>query len=104
MSTKPAVALRGLTSDGPAARSTLGRVDGTLNMGRAGFGRNVAGKSTLLRLIAGPSPTSGAMDAAGEAGYLIQPLTLTGPTSITELLGIDRALAAPLRQRDRGRR
>ncbi|MFI6814504.1 ABC-F family ATP-binding cassette domain-containing protein [Nonomuraea sp. NPDC050328] len=96
MSQKSAITLRDLTFEWPDGTVALSNVNGTFNTGRTGLvGRNGAGKSTLLRLIAGLlRPTAGQIDAVGEVGYLPQTLTLRQETTVAELLGIDRILAA----------
>jgi len=96
MATRPAVTFRDLSFEWPDGTIALNRVNGTFTTGRTGLvGRNGTGKSTLLRLIAGLlTPTSGRVDAVGDVGYLPQTLTLTETTTIAELLGIDRVLAA----------
>jgi len=93
---KSTITLRNLSFEWPDGSLALDRVNGTFTAGRTGLvGRNGAGKSTLLRLIAGQlAPTSGAVETAGEVGYLPQTLTLTGETTIAELLGIDGVLSA----------
>lgn len=96
MSTRSAITLRDLSFMWPDGTNALDRVTGTFTTGRTGLvGRNGAGKSTLLRLIAGSlRPTAGHIDTSGDVGYLPQNLTLTGSTSIAELLGISHVLAA----------
>jgi ATPase subunit of ABC transporter with duplicated ATPase domains len=96
MSMKSAITLRDLSFEWPDGTVALNRVNGTFTTGRTGLvGRNGTGKSTLLRLIAGQlTPTSGHIDTAGEVGYLPQNLTLTGSTTVAELLGIDGVLTA----------
>lgn len=91
-----AVTLRDLSFAWPDGAIALSHVDGTFTQGRTGLvGRNGSGKSTLLRLIAGLlTPTAGRIDTAGDVGYLPQTLTLTTETTVAELLGIDRTLAA----------
>lgn len=96
MSMKSAITLHDLTFEWADGTLALDRVNGTFTTGRTGLvGRNGAGKSTLLRLIANQlTPTSGSVDVAGEVGYLPQTLTLTGSTTVAELLGIDDVLTA----------
>lgn len=96
MAIRSAVTLHQLSFEWPDGSVALDRLDGTFTTGRTGLvGRNGTGKSTLLRLIAGRlTPTSGRVDLAGDVGYLPQTLTLTGSTTVAELLGIDTVLAA----------
>ncbi|MFZ2526457.1 MAG: ABC-F family ATP-binding cassette domain-containing protein [Rhodococcus sp. (in: high G+C Gram-positive bacteria)] len=96
MSTLPAITLRDLTFEWPDGIVALSHLDGTFGVGRTGLiGRNGTGKSTLLRLIAGVlQPTSGRIDTVGTVGYLPQTLTLRHETTVADLLGIDRILAA----------
>jgi ATPase subunit of ABC transporter with duplicated ATPase domains len=96
MSPSPTVTLRGVTLEWPDGTVALDRLDATFTAGRTGLvGRNGSGKSTLLRLVAGLlTPTSGAVEVVGDVGYLPQTLTLARDTTVAELLGIDRTLAA----------
>ncbi|WP_217616729.1 ABC-F family ATP-binding cassette domain-containing protein [Cellulomonas sp. GbtcB1] len=96
MSPSPTVTLRGVTLEWPDGTVALDRLDATFTAGRTGLvGRNGSGKSTLLRLVAGLLvPTSGAVEVVGDVGYLPQTLTLARDTTVAELLGIDRTLAA----------
>jgi ATPase subunit of ABC transporter with duplicated ATPase domains len=96
MSIKSTITLRDLTFAWPDGTIALDRISGTFGVGRTGLvGRNGTGKSTLLRLIAGRlTPTSGRIDVSGDVGYLPQTLTLTGSTTVAELLGIDATLTA----------
>ncbi|MDH6283606.1 ABC-F family ATP-binding cassette domain-containing protein [Prescottella agglutinans] len=96
MSTTSVVNLRDLTFEWPDGTVALDHLSGTFTAGRTGLvGRNGAGKSTLLRLIAGVlRPSSGQIDTVGEVGYLPQTLTLGKDSTVAELLGIDRILAA----------
>ncbi|MFJ3488262.1 ABC-F family ATP-binding cassette domain-containing protein [Leifsonia aquatica] len=96
MSPKPSITLHDVAFDWPDGAAALSGVSGTFTPGRTGLvGRNGAGKSTLLRLIAGSlTPTAGRIDTVGDVGYLPQTLTLSRRTTVAELLGIDRVLAA----------
>ncbi|MEU7881478.1 ABC-F family ATP-binding cassette domain-containing protein [Microbispora bryophytorum] len=96
MSTKSVITLRDLTFEWPDGTVALAGVNGTFGTGRTGLiGHNGAGKSTLLRLIAGDlQPTAGQVVTVGEVGYLPQRLTLRQDTTVAELLGIHRILAA----------
>ncbi|GAA1320512.1 ABC-F family ATP-binding cassette domain-containing protein [Leucobacter albus] len=93
---KSAISLRELTFEWPDGTIALNRVNGSFLPGRTGLvGRNGAGKSTLLRLIAGElTPTSGHIDTAGDVGYLAQSLTLSGDSTVADLLGISATLTA----------
>ncbi|MCA9878357.1 MAG: ABC-F family ATP-binding cassette domain-containing protein [Thermomicrobiales bacterium] len=96
MSVKSVITLRDLTFAWPDGTVVFSGVNGVFNPGRTGLvGRNGAGKSTLLRLIAGIlQPTAGKIDTLGEVSYLPQTLTLQQETTIAQLLGIDRIIAA----------
>lgn len=96
MSTTSVVTLHDLTFEWPDGTVALDHLDGSFTAGRTGLvGRNGAGKSTLLKLVAGElRPTSGRIDTVGEVGYLPQTLTLATTTTVAELLGIDRVVAA----------
>ncbi|MEV0968220.1 ATP-binding cassette domain-containing protein [Microtetraspora glauca] len=101
MSTKSAITLRDLTFEWPYGSLALSGVNGTFGTGGTGvIGRNGAGKSTPLRLIAGIlRPSTGQIDTIGEAGYLPQTLTLRHETTIAELLGVEEFVRA---KRSRG--
>ena len=95
-SPRSAVTLHDLTFEWPDGTVALDHLDGTFTTGRTGLvGRNGAGKSTLLRLVAGLlTPTSGRISHDGDVAYLPQTLTLDHDTTVAELLGIDRVVAA----------
>jgi ATPase subunit of ABC transporter with duplicated ATPase domains len=96
MPSKSAITFRDLSFVWPDGTVALDRLNGTFSTGRTGLvGRNGTGKSTLLRVIAGElSPTSGVVDTVGDVGYLPQTLTLSGSTTVAELLGIDGVIRA----------
>ena len=68
----------------------------TLSPGRTGLvARNGAGKSALLRLIAGElRPTAGSITVDGTLGYLSQTLPTLDDRSVAELLGVAPVLEA----------
>ncbi|MGV0849571.1 ABC-F family ATP-binding cassette domain-containing protein [Mycolicibacterium phlei] len=69
----------------------------TIGAGRTGLvGANGAGKSALLRLIAGElAPTAGSVTVDGRLGYLPQTLPIAGPDHrVADLLGIAPVLDA----------
>lgn len=90
------VTIVSLSFSWPDGSVALSGVDGSFGAGRTGLvGRNGSGKSTLLRLIAGRlTPSSGRIETAGDVGYLPQTLTLTGDSTVAELLGIADVLEA----------
>jgi ATPase subunit of ABC transporter with duplicated ATPase domains len=92
----PSVALDRLTFTWPDGSVALDGLSGAFGSGRTGLvGRNGAGKSTLLRLIAGDlEPTSGLVTASGEVAYLPQQLTLDVDRRVSDLLGVSEALDA----------
>src|SRR5215204_1658826 len=56
---------------------------------------NGAGKSMLLRLIAGElTPGAGTVTVDGVLGYLPQTLPLAGDLTVAQVLGVDAVLAA----------
>nr|WP_166869685.1 ATP-binding cassette domain-containing protein [Salinibacterium sp. ZJ70] len=93
---RPVITIRDLTFEWPDGSVALSEVSGTFPTARTGLvGRNGAGKSTLLRLIAGElTPTEGAIEVAGEVGYLPQNLPMSSATTIAQLLGIRATLDA----------
>ena len=80
-------------TDGTVALSDL---SATFAPGRTGLvGDNGAGKSALLRVIAGLiPPTSGSVSVTGEVGYLPQSLTRSQDATLADLLGITAKLRA----------
>ncbi len=80
----------------PDGSTALTGLSGSFGTGRTGLvGANGAGKSTLLRLIAGIlAPTTGRITTTGDVAYLPQTLTLRHETTVAELLGIADTLAA----------
>ncbi|MFE7560936.1 ABC-F family ATP-binding cassette domain-containing protein [Kitasatospora sp. NPDC057500] len=85
-----------LSFEWPDGRPVLDGFHLAVGPGRTGLiGLNGAGKSTLLRLLAGElTPTSGAVRAAGEIGYLPQGLTLDTGLRVDEALGVRAAREA----------
>ncbi|WP_197378567.1 ABC-F family ATP-binding cassette domain-containing protein [Mycolicibacterium mengxianglii] len=90
------VVLNDLGFTWPDGSIALAGVTAAFGPGRTGLmGTNGSGKSTLLRLIAGElTPTTGAVSASGQVGYLPQTLTLAADPSVAELLGVAEVLAA----------
>ncbi len=93
---RPVITIRDLTVEWPDGAVALSQLTGTFPAGRTGLvGRNGAGKSTLLRLIAGELvPTSGAVEVAGEVGWLPQNLPMSRGATVAGLLGIRAVLDA----------
>jgi ATPase subunit of ABC transporter with duplicated ATPase domains len=90
------VVLSDLTFSFPNGKLLFSRLNASFNPGRTGLiGANGSGKSTLLRLAARQlRPSSGAVTATGEIGYLPQDLTLDTGAPVAALLGIAGVRAA----------
>ncbi|AQT81601.1 ABC transporter [Mycolicibacterium litorale] len=104
MPTDSAITLIDLDFVWPDGTVALEQLTATLSTGRTGLvGANGSGKSTLLRLIAGElTPTGGRIVTGSDIGYLPQSLTLATDSSIADVLGVGRKLAA-LRAIEAGR-
>ncbi|CAM3405072.1 ABC-F family ATP-binding cassette domain-containing protein [Nocardioides dubius] len=92
----PAIAFHDVSLRWPDDTLAFADLDLRVPPGRnALVGRNGAGKSTILRLIAGDlSPTSGSIQVDGSVGYLRQDLTLRVDAEVAEHLGIAAKLHA----------
>ena len=92
----PSVVLSDLSFSWPNGRRVLSRLSASFAPGRTGLiGVNGAGKSTVLRLIAGQlRPSSGSVTVTGDVGYLPQNLILDTRARVAELLGIADVLDA----------
>ena len=88
-----AIVCSDLSFSWPDGAPVLSELTVLFGPGRTGLiGVNGSGKSTLLRLIAGELlPSSGAVRARGEVGYLPQAITLGTHRSVSDLLGITAA-------------
>ena len=84
------ISLSGVAFAWPDGTPVLGGLDLLVPPGRSALvGVNGAGKSTVLRLVAGElTPTSGHVAVAGEVGYLPQDLTLDADQPVRDFLGI----------------
>ena len=92
----PSVVLSDLSFSWPNGRRVLSHLSASFAPGRTGLiGVNGAGKSTMLRLIAGQlRPSSGSVAVTGDVGYLPQNLALDTGARAAELLGIAGVLDA----------
>lgn len=92
----PTVTATGLSFAWPDGTTVVSETTAAFGAGRTGLvGLNGAGKSTILRLIAGQlQPTAGAITVSGDVGYLPQQLTLDAGTTASDLLGISAKRAA----------
>ena len=92
----PSVVLSDLSFSWPNGRRVLSRLSASFAPGRTGLiGVNGAGKSTVLRLIAGRlRPSSGSVTVTGDVGYLPQNLILDTSARVAGLLGIADVLDA----------
>ena len=90
------ISLSGVSFAWPDGTPVLTGLDLLVPSGRSALvGVNGAGKSTVLRLVAGElSPTAGHVDVAGEVGHLPQDLTLDAGRSVADFLGIAPVLDA----------
>ena len=95
-SPNPAVVCSGLSFAWPDGRPVFTDLDVAFAPGRTGLvGRNGGGKSTLLRLIAGPlRPGAGTIVSTGEVAYLPQDLILRTARTVADLLGVSATVAA----------
>ncbi|WP_137293358.1 ABC-F family ATP-binding cassette domain-containing protein [Nocardioides dongxiaopingii] len=97
MSSPPCViSLSGVTFAWPDGTPVLSGLDLLVPPGRSALvGVNGAGKSTVLRLVAGElTPGAGHVSVAGEVGYLPQDLTLDADRPVTDFLGLTGTLRA----------
>ena len=96
MPVQPAITCTHLSFAWPDGSRVLDDLSVVLGAERTGLvGRNGAGKSTFLRLVAsGLKPTSGSVTTSGAVDYLPQHLTLGVETRLADLLGIGRVLEA----------
>ncbi|GAA5150706.1 ABC-F family ATP-binding cassette domain-containing protein [Nocardioides marinquilinus] len=92
----PVVSLTGVSFAWPDGTPALRGLDLLVPPGRSALvGANGAGKSTVLRLVAGElAPSSGVVSVAGEVGYLPQDLTLDAGRDVADFLGVAATLDA----------
>lgn len=93
------ITLAGVDLSWPDGTPVLSGLDLLVPPGRSALvGANGAGKSTILRLVAGQiAPTGGQVTVSGRLGYLPQDLTLDADRAVPDFLGIEetrRALSA----------
>ncbi|MFJ3406811.1 ABC-F family ATP-binding cassette domain-containing protein [Promicromonospora sp. NPDC090134] len=88
--------LHDVTFAWPDGAVALDHVSGAFGRGRTGLtGLNGAGKSTMLRVVAGLlAPTSGRVALSGTADYLPQRITLDVHATVADLLGITPVVRA----------
>ncbi len=92
----PVLSLSGVTFAWPDGTPVVTGLDLLVPRGRSALvGVNGAGKSTVLRLVAGELvPASGHVGVSGRVGYLPQDLTLDAERTVVDFLGIAAALEA----------
>ncbi|WP_134767303.1 ABC-F family ATP-binding cassette domain-containing protein [Nocardioides sp. 1609] len=90
------ISLSGVTFAWPDGTPVLSGLDLLVPPGRSALvGANGAGKSTVLRLVAGElTPSAGHVSVAGEVGYLPQDLTLDADRPVTDFLDVGATLRA----------
>ena len=95
LSSKPIVALHGVTLATPDGRPLLENLDLVFGSDRTGLvGRNGIGKSTLLGVIAGEAqPHAGSVERSGRVAMLRQSVQAADGDTLADLLGIRSALA-----------
>src|SRR5262245_44124658 len=91
----PAITLANLSWSTPDGRPVLSRLDLSFTTDRTGLvGRNGAGKSLLLKLIAGElAPNTGEVAIAGTLGVLRQAVQIAPDETVADLFGATAALA-----------
>nr|WP_300151463.1 ABC-F family ATP-binding cassette domain-containing protein [Propionicimonas sp.] len=88
--TTPSIVFNQASFAWPDGSPVLDTVTTAFSPGRTGLvGDNGAGKTTVLRLIAGElTPTAGSVTAIGEVGHLPQHITLATDAAVADLLGV----------------